>query len=81
MNNENIQVGLSIQTINNGYVVTGHKVGTYGSADTGKTFFATFDELAESLVGMVRSSFDLTLAEPDNPFANMAYTQNFGDPN
>lgn len=59
----NTRIGIEIQAINNGYLVTGHKTNGYQGSDTGPTFFATFDELAESLVDQVRKSFDLEFAE------------------
>lgn len=64
-----IRIGLTIQAINNGYLVTGHKHNGYQSADTGPTFYETFDDLAQSLVENVRQSFDLEFPEfDDNPF-------------
>lgn len=58
------RIGLEIQAINNGYLVTGHKTNGYQGADTGKNFYASFDEMAEALVGVVRQSFDLNI-QPD----------------
>ena len=63
-----IRIGLEIQAINNGYLVTGHKTNGYQGADTGKTFFNSFDEMADALVGMVRQSFDLNIQPDDDAF-------------
>lgn len=70
MQNE-MRIGLEIQTINNGYLVTGHKTNGYDGADTGKTFYANFEELSEALVGVVRQSFDLNIAPEEPGFPGM----------
>lgn len=63
-----IRIGLEIQAINNGYLVTGHKTNGYQGADTGKTFFNSFDEMAAALVDQVRQSFDLNILPDETPF-------------
>ncbi len=65
----NTRIGIEIQSINNGYLVTGHKNNGYQGADTGKNFYSTFDEMATELVGIVRQSFDLNLEPEEDPFA------------
>lgn len=62
------RIGLEIQAINNGYIVTGHKTNGYQSADTGKNFFKTFEEMSEAFVDIVRQSFDLNLLPEEDPF-------------
>lgn len=62
------RIGLEIQNINNGYLVTGHKTNGYMGADTGKNYFATFEEVADALVGIVRQSFDLNIQPEEEDF-------------
>lgn len=61
------KIAIEIVTINNGYLVTGHKVNGYEGADTGKTFYQDFEEMADDLVATVRRAYDLEIAsEPES---------------
>lgn len=66
-----IRIGLEIQAINNGYLVTGHKTNGYNGADTGKSYFSSFEELSGALVDVVRQSFDLNIQPEQEEFPGM----------
>lgn len=58
-----IKIGIEIETIGNGYLVTAHKTNGWSGASADKMYYADLTSIENDLVGIVRKAGDLVLED------------------
>lgn len=58
-----IKIGIEIETIKNGYLVTAHKTNGWNAASTEKVFYENLPSIETDLVNIVRQAGDLVLED------------------
>lgn len=67
MNDKGFNVGLQIEEIGNGYVISGYKSDGWNSNSTGRFFASSIEDVEKNLPALFKESCALLVTEPDDP--------------